>query len=225
MTSHSEPSNSHFNVRGSGASSVIVHHVRFEHADRFLELQRGITEVARAYPGYQTTEVYPPAGRGQEEWVVLVHFDSPETLQRWLDAPERAEWLAKMRAEVGEFRLRAMPTGFSAWFAGFVDGPGVSTPSWKIAASVLFTLYPTVMILTILVGPYLTPLGLALSMLISNVLSVAILQWAVTPVLNPVLASWLNANEDRQRLFSLGGLLLILLLLGGMTIGFRLMVG
>jgi antibiotic biosynthesis monooxygenase (ABM) superfamily enzyme len=225
MTSHPEPPNLHLHVRDTGASSVIVHRVRQGQADRFLELQRGITEVAQTYPGYQTTEVYPPAGPNPDEWVVLIHFDSPEALQRWLDAPVRGEWLAKMRAEVGEFRLRAMPAGFNAWFAGLVDGADVSPPSWKVAASILFTLYPTVMLLTIFVGPYLNTLGLALSMLVGNALSVAILQWAVTPLLNPFLASWLNANEDRQRAFSLGGLLLILILLGGMAIGFRLMVG
>jgi antibiotic biosynthesis monooxygenase (ABM) superfamily enzyme len=211
-------------VRGARASSVIVHRLRPDQAERFLEMQRGITEAAQGFPGYQATDVYPPAESQQLEWVVVIHFESPEALQRWLDSPVRAQWLEKIRAEVGDFRLKALPTGFGAWFAGLVDEPN-ATPSWKIAASVMLTLYPTVMLLAIAVGPYLSPLGLAVSMLISNALSVSILQWAVTPVLRPVLAPWLGANERRQRAFSFGGLFVILLLLGGMTLGFRLMNG
>src|SRR5262249_48027353 len=128
--------------------------------------------------------------------------------------------------EMGDFRLKTLPTGFGAWFAGLVNGSEVGLPpSWKIALSVLLALYPTVMVLTICVGPYLQPLGLAVSLLVSNVLSVSLLQWAVTPALKPVLRPWLRANEPKQRAFSLGGLAAILLLLAGMAILFRLVTG
>ena len=114
--------------------------------------------------------------------MVVIHFDGPETLQRWLDSPVRAEWVEKLRNEMGDFRLKTLPTGFGAWFAGLVDeSEGGLPPSWKMALSVLFALYPTVMVLTLFVMPHLSPLGLAVTMLISNVLSVSILQWAVTP--------------------------------------------
>jgi antibiotic biosynthesis monooxygenase (ABM) superfamily enzyme len=80
-------------------------------------------------------------------------------------------------------------------------------------------------VLAIFVSPYMSPLGLAVSMLIGNALSVSILQWAVTPALNPLLGPWIAANEPRQRAYSLGGLVVILLLLFGMAILFRLMAG
>jgi uncharacterized protein len=216
----------HVQVPGARASSVIVHHVPPDRVEQFLELQRGITEAAKAFPGYQATDVYPPADRQQSEWVVVIHFHGPETLLRWLDSPLRAEWIEKLRNEMGDFRLKTLPTGFGSWFAGLVNESEVALPPpWKIALSVLLALYPTVMVLAICVGPYLNSLGLAVSMLISNALSVSILQWAVTPALNPMLRPWLRANEEDQRAFSLFGLVAILLLLGGMAILFRLVTG
>jgi uncharacterized protein len=213
-------------VRGARTSSVIVHRVPPDRAEQFLELQRGITETAKAFPGYQATDVYPPAERQPSEWVVVIHFDGPETLQRWLDSPVRAEWIEKLRNEMGDFRVKTLPTGFGAWFASLVNGSEVALPPpWKIALSVLLALYPTVMVLAICVGPYLNPLGLAVSMLISNALSVSILQWAVTPALNVLLRPWLRAHEYKQRAFFLGGLVAILLLLGVMAILFRLVTG
>jgi uncharacterized protein len=137
----------------------------------------------------------------------------------------RAEWIERRRNELGDFRLKTLPTGFGAWFADLVNGSEITPPPWKIALSVFLALYPTVMVLAICVGPYLNPLGLAASMLISNALSVSILQWAVTPALEPLLRSWLRANEQHQRAFSLGGLVTILLLLGGTAVLFRLTAG
>ena len=62
-------------VRGAGASAVIVQRVPADKAARFLELQGGIVQAAQGFPGYQKVDVYPPAKREQVEWVVVIHFD------------------------------------------------------------------------------------------------------------------------------------------------------
>ena len=85
------------------------------------------------------------------------------------------------------------------------------------AVSVLLGLYPTVMLLTLFVSPHLQGLNLAVSMLIGNILSVCILQWLVMPVLNPVLATWMRANDAPSRDRSLAGLALIVVALGAIT--------
>jgi uncharacterized protein len=222
----SESSDRRMQVHGAQASSVIVHSLPPERVERFLELQRGITQAAEGFSGYEATDVYPPTEGQDANWVVIIHFDGPETLQRWLDSPVRAEWVAKLRNEMGDFRLKSLPTGFAAWFAGLVnESKGGLPPSWKMALTVLLALYPTVMLLAILVVPYVSPLGQAVSMLISNTLSVSILQWAVMPVLEKLLGPWLRANQERRRAYSLGGLLVILALLGGMALLFHLITG
>jgi hypothetical protein len=213
-------------VHGAQASSVIVHCLPPERVERFLELQRGITQAAEGFRGYEATDVYPPTDSQDANWVVVVHFDGPATLQLWLDSPVRAEWVEKLRNEMGNFRLKSLPTGFAAWFAGLVNDPKGELPhSWKMALTVLLALYPTVMLLAISVGSYLSPLGQAVSMLISNALSVSVLQWAVMPMLEKLLGPWLRANQERQTAYSLGGYVLILGLLGGMAFLFRLMNG
>src|SRR5216683_2281978 len=111
-------------VRGARASSVIVHRVPTDCAERFLEWQRGITRAAEAFPGYQATDVYPPADPKQPEWVVVIHFDNSVALQRWLDSPVRAEWTAKLPAEIANFRLKTLSAGFGPWFAELVADGG-----------------------------------------------------------------------------------------------------
>jgi uncharacterized protein len=213
-------------VRGARVSTVVVQRVPADRVPRFLECQRALTEAAKGFPGYQSTELFPPADERPEEWVGVIHFDDQQSLEDWLDSPVRAGWVKKLRDEIGDFQLRTLPSGFGVWFAGLATGPeGEAPPSWKIALTVLLGLYPTVMLLVVLLGQYLSPLGLAVSMLISNTLSVAIGQWLTMPFLTNGLRAWLNANGPDKRVLSIGGLALIWLVLAGLVVLFRLVTG
>ncbi len=213
-------------IHGARVSTVVVQHVPAGRVDGFLACQRGFTEAAECFPGYRGTEIYPPADSRQEEWVVVIHFDDQESLHRWINSAVRAEWTRKLVDEVGSFQLKTLPSGFGAWFAGLVTGPeGEPPPSWKMAMTVLLGLYPTVMLLALVFGRHLSPLGMAVSMLISNMLSVSICQWVAMPLLTNVLGPWLHANAPEKRVLSYGGLGLILLVLGGLAVLFRAVTG
>lgn len=213
-------------VRVSRASAVVVQRVPATRTDWFMEWQRGIAGAAELFCGYRGTDVYPPTDSGRDEWVVVIHFDDEKLLQEWLDSPVRAQWVEKLQAQVGDFELKALPGGFGSWFASLGQScSGVTPPPWKMALAVLLGLYPTVMVLTLFPGPYMQPLGLAVSMLVGNALSVCILQWAVMPMLNIVLAPWLKANSEQQRMFAVAGLFLILVLLTVLAFLFRQVTG
>jgi len=209
-------------VHGTGAAALIIRRIPAEKAERFVELQNGIVAAAKGFPGYQKVDLFPPTDRQHVEWVVVIHFDDHATLQNWLDSPLRAEWLAKFDREFGKPRLKEVSGGFNAWFTGQVPDGGLP-PSWKIALSVLLPLYPTVMLLS-LVLPAPDQVGLALSILLSNMCSVCLLQWAVSPPLNRVLAPWLRANGPEKRRFTLVGLVLIVAALGLILALFRLVI-
>jgi antibiotic biosynthesis monooxygenase (ABM) superfamily enzyme len=208
-------------MRWPGASAVIVQRVRPADADWFMDWQRGITAVAEGFAGYRATDVYPPANGQQQEWVIVIHFDSDVALQQWLSSPARAEWVGKLRARSPDFELRAMPGGLGAWFAGLSRDPDAAPPAWKMVATVVLGLFPIVMLLQVFTAPYTPRLGFALSMLVGNIISVAILQWAVMPVLTRLLGPWLKANSQEQRAFTAGGLVGILLVLAGLVLLFR----
>jgi antibiotic biosynthesis monooxygenase (ABM) superfamily enzyme len=206
-------------VRGVRASSVIVQRIPPEKAEVFMQWQRGISAAAAEAPGYQTTEVYPPSS-GQQEWVVVIHFDDAKRLQDWLDSPRRAEWVAKLPSEIHDFRLKTLPSGFASWFVGL--GPDVApAPHWKLFLAVLFMLYPMVMLITLFLSPYTIPrFGLAGALLIGNVISVALLEWFGGAAITGLLGPWLRAKGKEGRALSLAGLVLIVLALGAMAFVF-----
>ena len=215
-----DPSPPILRLRGPRASTVIVQHWPAHKTDTFMAWQREVAELAGAYPGYQATEVYPPTGDG-DEWVVIVHFDDEAMLQAWLDAPERAAWLTELPDEALGFRQHTMPTGFGSWVAG-QTADGTRVPHWKSFLLVLVALYPVVMLLALIVSPRTAGLGMALAMLVGNILSVAILEWAVMPLLNRALAPWLAAHGRDGRLVSVAGAILIVAAVLGMAVMFWL---
>jgi antibiotic biosynthesis monooxygenase (ABM) superfamily enzyme len=212
-------------IRISRATAVVVQRIPDAGVAWFLDWQRGITGAMEAFRGHRGTDVYPPPGGRGGEWVVVISFEDAAALQVWLDSPVREQWVGKLRARIGNFDLKVLPGGFASWFVGCLHGSAGSPPSWKMALVVLLGLYPTVMALTIVIGPYVAPLGPAWGMLIGNALSVSILQWAVMPVLNLLAASWLGANGGSQRRLSIGGGFLILGILAGTALLLRQVTG
>lgn len=196
-----------FDVRSAEASTVIVHHVPAHLADRFVEWQREITAAAKQAPGYVKTEVYPPADDRADQWVFVLTFSDRESLDNWLESSDRAAVLATIPREMGSFSIETMPSGFGAWFAGLDRGDNGANdlPGWKMVAIVTFALYPTVMLQTLLVSPWLgSLLGMAYSMLILNVIVVSLLQWGLVPPLMTSLRRWLFTPFGKAPLLNVG---------------------
>lgn len=208
-------------VRVSRASAVIVQRAPAASVEWFLEWQNGVTAVASTFAGYQGTDVYSPTEPDSDEWVVVVHFSDDASLRRWLDSPVRAEWVARVRAKLGEFRLETLHGGFGFWFAGG-HKPGALPPSWKMVVAVLLALYPTAMLLTFNQS-YTAPLGLAASMLINCAISVSLLQWIVMPRVTALLRPWLDPKASPA--VTIGGFAGLLLLLVAMAAAFRQATG
>jgi uncharacterized protein len=145
-------------------------------------------------------------------------------LPAWLNAPERAAWLAKLPHEALGFRQQTMPTGFGSWVAG-QTADGTPVPHWKSFLIVLVGLFPVVMLLRLIVSARMAGLGIALAMLVGNDLSVAILEWTVVPLINRALAPWLHAHGNDGRLASVLGAALIVVARVGMAVVFRLAGG
>lgn len=207
-------------LRVSRATAVVVHRLPPAAEGWFLDWQRGVSAAAEGFPGYRGTDVYPPTEGGTGEWVAMLHYEDEKSLRAWLDSPTRAAWLAKYEANAPAFELTTLAGGFGPWFAGL--SRGAAPPAWKMALTVLLGLYPTVMLLAVVVGPYTARLGPAAALLVGNALSVSLLQWAVMPVLTRAFARWLRPRPGRDgRANTAAGLAVIAGLLAGLVVGFR----
>jgi uncharacterized protein len=203
--------------RATRTSAAIVQKVPPSAIDWFVQWQQGISAAAARFPGYLGIDVYPPTDGQNTDWVTVLHFVDAKSLEHWINSPERADWTRQLSAKVGQFEVKRLRGGFTPWFNEAIDATE-TIPSWKMAMTVLVSLYPTMMLLTALLLPSLSALGFAASRLVGNAVSVALLQWVVVPAVKVPLRPWLEANSPDQRLLSWGGfagLIALLVVLAG----------
>ena len=190
---------------------VVATRVKPGHEREYRAWQQRIDAEAARFPGFLSNEVFPPVPGLQNEWVVLVRFDSPERLQNWLLSDVRKLLIDEAARLWDEARVASFSGAFPGWFgAGSTkSGSGALPPDWKQAMIVLLVLYPIVMLLTNFLSPSLASLPLAVSMFIGNLVSVALLTWLLMPLANRAFSFWLNATGARGPLVELRGIAVI----------------
>src|SRR5947208_8396992 len=183
----------------SGVTVLLHTRPRAGKEQAYARWQADINAAAATFAGFQEARVFPAQPPYQPEWAVAYSFDTPARLRAWLDSTARHEWLEKgqpLFEQTGEGRLAG---GFGSWFAPAQDGePAAVPPGWKQVMTVLLALYPTVMLLSILLSPRLRALPVAAAMFIGNLASVAFLQYVAMGPVNRVLRFWLFPDPEKR---------------------------
>lgn len=172
--------------------AVFRHAVTAGRVDEFIGAQCGLTASSAQFAGYEGTVVLPPGGSG--EWTSLIRFRTERLLAGWLKSTERQDALSPLRSTLDrEFSTFTQTTPFGTTVR-IEDGRTKLTPGWKSAMLVLLVLYPTVMLLSRFVGPILEGMGAGpwLTIWLSQVLSVSLLQWVLMPFAVRRMRRWLD---------------------------------
>jgi uncharacterized protein len=175
-------------------AEVFTHRVRDGKALDYVAWRRRAIAAQARYPGYLATDSFEPHGRVQEEWIDIVRYDSVDHLEIWMKSKERQQLLSELTPLVEHVHEHRLATGLEGWFNlnRIADEPVNVPPVWKQTVSVVFSLYPTVMILALLTKPLLKPLAFPVQMLISNILSCTLLSYLVMPFTTRLLNFWLS---------------------------------
>jgi uncharacterized protein len=164
-----------------------------------------LTAAASQFSGYEGTAVFPPGAPGK--WVSLVRFRTEPQLSAWLRSPQRNEALPPVRSSLTrDFSVLARTTPFGTTVRN-VDGKAEMTPSWKTAMLLLMVIYPLAMLQSRFVAPVIGKLGVQpwLSVWLSQILSVALMQWWLMPTVSSWCRRWLDPVDGASRRISLRG--------------------
>jgi len=175
-------------------AEVFTHRVRDDKALDYIAWRRRAIAAQAHYPGYLATDSFEPHGRAQEEWIDIVRYDSVDHLETWMKSKERQRLLSELEPLVESVHEHRLATGLEGWFNlnRRADEPINVPPVWKQTVCVVFALYPTVMILSLLINPLLKQLTFPLQMLIANILSCTLLSYLVMPFVTRLLNFWLS---------------------------------
>ena len=174
---------------------VVTHRVKPDEIEDFLAWQDRLRLAESRFNGFRGSELFRPIEGMQDGWTALYRYATAEDLDKWLTSEERKKLLAEGK-KFADYHLRTVDNSFGSWFAFDEKGDVAPPPSeTRTSIAVWVGLYPTVVILTLLLSPLKMPIWLG--MLVGNLLSSFAISFLVMPhYVNPLLGRWLRPPSD-----------------------------
>lgn len=200
-------------TEGDGVPSgvgLFRHTVAAGREAEFIAAEARLAQASAHFGGFEGCCTFAPAAGGQS--ISVLRFRTDHQLSTWLTSPERSEALGPLRSSLSEeFSVVSATTAFGTTVRT-VNGRTAITPKWKTAMLILLVLYPTVMLLSRFLGPLLDGSGAPpwLAMWLSQVVSVAALQWVLMPWAGQRFRIWLDPVDGAgARISALGAGVLV----------------
>ena len=215
-------------------SSLVTEHIVPKGRDfAFRRWHTRLVEITKHYDGFLRCDLCPPLRCKDPvvKWYYIIHFDSPEHLDQWMESSDRKQLLESGQEIFSAYRFKSFTTGLEGWFSmqsGSSENQGLGPPRWKQILSVVLGLYPVVMIQAILfsVLRIMQSWSLASSMIINNLITSLILSLFVMPFVSQRLKFWLQpAYLPISRKTNLIGTVIVFTSLGLMVLVFTGILG
>lgn len=180
-------------------SAVISCDVAPESIDDFIQWEDKVFHAEVKAPGFVGHQLSRPIPGIQENFVIVVTFDSEHNLDRWLSSPARQALIDEGGRYVQNVRVRKTNHGFAFWARDSEAAP--SSPVWILKSNliVLLVLYPTVYLWGYLVGqPLMDAKGAPpwLSLFVGNLASTQLLGWFLVPWALKAFGPWLEQKRS-----------------------------
>lgn len=181
----------------TGAVTVLVtRRIRPGMEATFEKLMGDMIAAARTYPGHLGAQLVRPGEQPESEpglYQVVFAFDTDAHLQAWIDSPARSLGLAAIDPlSEGPAQTRQV-IGLAHWFmTGAQQAP---PPRWKVAVVTWTGIFPTVLLLFVLLGDILARWPLVPRVMTLTGMVVLIMTWVVAPQLTRWMRPWLHAGH------------------------------
>ncbi len=183
------------NLEEGPVTVIISRRVKPGRVQEFEEWTSGILRQVSKFKGYYGVNIIPPSDPGNLEYVVIFRFNSYKNLKRWEDSPIRSEWLERVRdLTEGDSDVRKL-TGLEYWFR--VPNKPLTTPPprYKIVIVTFIALFPTILLVSLVLNPLLGTLPELLRLAIAIIGTMILMTYWIMPLMNRLLASWLYDNK------------------------------
>jgi antibiotic biosynthesis monooxygenase (ABM) superfamily enzyme len=171
---------------------VFVRRVKRGREDDYEAWLPKIVAALRRSPGFLGFENLRPVQGLQAEHVLILRFDSEANLHRWEASPERKRWLAESTDFTEHVASIQRISGLEGLFTPPRTRVSLAPPKWKMFFVVSLGLYPLVALTAVFVAPMLAFVPLLPRLVLTTLLNVALMTWAVMPLLTWVLWAWLT---------------------------------
>lgn len=180
-------------------------------AARAVEWMHAGIQLAEGFDGFLGSGWVRPE-EGSDVWYMLYRFRDLETLERWENSPQRADWVRSGEDFAKAVRVERR-TGIEGWFdadaAASVDprktdgSPRTAAvqrpipaapPRWKQAITIWCGFFPTSLLIgwLLTLSPLTADLALPLRVLLTTLVMTPVMTYAVLPWVTRALRPWLQ---------------------------------
>lgn len=167
--------------------------VRPDRREAFEQWARDVQALAATFPGHLGSSTLRP-GAGSAEYHLVYRFADADSLAAWERSPERAELVARLGDLVEDERF-ARVEGLEGFFGRPASAPPV--PAWRVVLLTVLGVFVLTSSFHVLVEPWVAEWPWPARLLLSAVLVVSGLRFAVMPVLTRLFARWLRPASRR----------------------------
>jgi uncharacterized protein len=178
-----------------GSHSIMSIHIAITRRVRagceveFQEALREFFQTSFAHSGVLGVNMLvPPPGSTSREFGILRTFRDESERDAFYDSPMFKAWEERARTLTEGEPVYRQLHGLEAWFRS----PHAPPPRWKMALATLLGVYPTSLLLSLTIGEAVHGWPVAARSLIVAVCMVALLTWAVMPLVTRLLQGWLH---------------------------------
>ena len=178
----------------------ILRTVRSGREDDFETLVREFIPKSLTFPGHLGVHIVKPAAGTSRDYHIVIKFAAREQWQNFQASPEYAQFRASIEPLLEREPCIEEMTGLESWFTLPHAQALRPLPRWKMALVTLLGVYPTSLLISALIGSWLTHWPGWLKSLALAVCMVALLTWVVMPLLTRLLARWLYPRAHAAKL-------------------------
>lgn len=203
---------------GGAKSEVALVTTRRVNHDRVADYQiwsEKVRAILERTPGFISADQLPAIPGQQDFWTHIVRFSDKVHSLKWTRSAELAALIKEIEPYTENMEVSAVRVGNNDWLNfGLSTAPGPGAPvKWKQLIAGIMALYPTVMVVNQLLQRFI-PLPLALSVLLTNAIAMALVMMVFLPQLSRVLRGWLLPAQQLRVSKTIGGAVLLLAVIG-----------
>ncbi|WP_095053554.1 antibiotic biosynthesis monooxygenase [Pseudomonas sp. Irchel s3b2] len=180
---------------------IVKHRVKAGFEAAYEAWLRNIVSVAGRTEGHLGVDVIRGKNGGLDMFTCVLRFCSTETMQRWLDSPQRqalVDEAAPMLADGDQTEVNPVN---EFWFSPLADA-GSPPPRWKQSVVTLLVILPHTLLVPLLWGPLLQLNAFLSNYVVATFLITLTIVLSVVYVFMPLttrlFAPWLEAGQPHS---------------------------
>lgn len=150
-----------------------------------------LVATCEQFPGHLGGIVLRNKTGQMAERVIVLRFSDKTVWEAWREHPDTIGRIAALDDETGIKGERNFAEGIAGWF----DLPGVTglkaPPKWKMAVVTWISIFPLLLLVSILLQPITSGFGPFLRLAVGTVICVPIMTWIAMPMARRMLRRWL----------------------------------